>query len=193
ARDLHVEGVAREAVGRPEHPVDAELGLTEPERVRVERSDGCDVDAEKEADRVLDALRRTLLPIHLDEDRREAALPYRVELERERVAEVAQDELDEGLRRSFEVEDVGPAVQVSEQEVGHLLQARDEAREIAGLVVTAVVLRQHPPEVEAPPLGARGAKAGEGGAVVRGEHGVTDEVRYAAHDNLVLHVWRHLG
>jgi hypothetical protein len=99
-----------------------------------------------------------LLPVHLDEHRREPPLAHRVELERERVAEVAQDEVDEGLGRALEVEDVGPAIDVGEQEVRHLLQARDEPEQVAGVVVAAVVLRKHAPQVEAPGRGRAGRK-----------------------------------
>ncbi len=193
ARDLDVESVAREAVGGAEHPVDAQQRLAEVERVGVEGRDGRDVDAEEEADRVLDALGRALLPVHLDEHRREAPLAHRVELERERVAEVAQDEVDEGLGRALEVEDIGPAIDVGEQEVRHLLQARDEPEQVAGVVVASVVLRQHAPQIEAAPLRARGTEAGEGGAVVGAEDCVAEEIRHADGHDLVKHVGRHLG
>ena len=188
-----VEGVAREAVGGAEHPVDAQQRLAEVERVGVEGRDGRDVDAEEEADRVLDALGRPLLPVHLDEHRREVPLAHRVELERERVAEVTQDELDEGLGRSLEVEDVGPAIDVGEQEVRHLLQARDEPEKVAGVVVAPVVFRQHAPQVEAPRERARGAEAREARSVVGAEDGVAEEIRHADGHDLVKHVGRHLG
>src|SRR5690606_30798997 len=42
ARDLDVEGVAGEAVGGAEHPVDAEQRLAQVERVGVEGRDGRD-------------------------------------------------------------------------------------------------------------------------------------------------------
>jgi hypothetical protein len=175
ARDLDVEGVAGEAVRGAEHPVDAQLRLAEVERVGVERRDGRDVDAEEEADGVLDALGRPLLPVHLDQHRREPALAHRVELERERVAEVAQDEVEEGLGRALEVEDVGPAIDVGEQQVRHLLQAGDEPEEVAGVSSRRLCfgsMRQRSKRRVA----ARGAEAGEARAVVGGEDRVAEEV-----------------
>ncbi len=117
----------------------------------------------------------------------------RVELERERVAEVAEDEVEEALRRALEVEDVGPAIHVGQQQVGHLLQAGDEAEEVPGLIVAAVVLGEHPPEVEATRLRPRGAEPGERRAVVGREDDVAEEVRDAERHDLVHDVRGHLG
>ena len=66
--------------------------------------------------------------------------------------------VDEGLGRALEVEDIGPAIDVGEQEVRHLLQARDEAEQVAGGRRRAVVLRQHAPQVEARRSGRAGRK-----------------------------------
>lgn len=87
----------------------------------------------------------------------------------------------------------GQRLDVREEEVRHLLQARDEAEQVAGVVVTPVVLRQHAPQLEAPCRRARGPKAGETRAVVGAEDGVTEQVRHADGHDLVEYVGRHLG
>src|SRR5690606_3692817 len=125
------EGVAREAARWAEDPVDAELGLAEHEGLAGAGGDGLDLDAEEKADGVDDAAGGPLLPVHLDEDRGEAALAQLVQVEGERVAEVGEDEVDERLRRPLEVEHLGEAIDLGEQQVGDLLQARDEAPEVA--------------------------------------------------------------
>src|SRR5690606_29862210 len=98
-----------------------------------------DLDAEEEADGVDDAAGGPLLPVHLDEDGGEAALAELVEVEGERVAEVGEDEVDEAFGGALEVEHLGEAIDLGEQQVGHLLQARDEAPEVAREVSAAVV------------------------------------------------------
>jgi hypothetical protein len=86
--DDDVEGVAREAARSAEDPVDAKLGLAEHEGLAGVGGDG------------LDAARGAPLSLHLDEDRGEAALAELVEVEGERVAEIGEDEVDEGLGRA---------------------------------------------------------------------------------------------
>jgi hypothetical protein len=98
--DDDVEGIAREAARSAEDPVDAKLGLAEHEGLAGVGGDGLDLDAEEEADSVDDAARGALLSLHLDEDRGEAALAELVEVEGERVAEIGEDEVDEGLGRA---------------------------------------------------------------------------------------------
>ncbi len=109
----------------------------------------------------------------------ETALVEQLQVEGERVAEVLEDEVDEALRGALQVEDVGPAVGVGEEQVRHLLQAGDEPQEVAGLVVAAVVLGEHLPQVEAPRRRLRGPEAAERGAVEGREHDVAEAVRHA--------------
>ncbi|MEZ4249467.1 MAG: hypothetical protein R3B99_14660 [Polyangiales bacterium] len=72
--DDDVEGVPGKAARGAEDPVDAELGLAEHEGLAGVGGHCLDLDAEEEADGVDDAAGGPLLPVHLDEDRGEAAL-----------------------------------------------------------------------------------------------------------------------
>src|SRR5690606_11724631 len=101
--------------------------------------------------------------------------------ERERVAEVAQHEVHERLGRDVGIEDVGEAVDVGEQELGHLLKAEEEAPQVAGLVLAAVQHRQELVQLKPAARGARGYETREVGAVVGREDSVSEEVDDAYH------------
>ena len=79
------------------------------------------------------------------------------------------------------------------QEVGDLLQAGDEAGKVARLVGTAVVLREHRPEVEAPRRRARGAEASDVDLVERWKARVAVDVGNAAGSHPIEGVGRGLG
>ena len=110
---------------------------------------------EEEPQCALDADLGTLEAVHLHQRASKTPLRREVEQEPERVAEVRKDRVDEGLGCPFEVEDLRPAVGVRQEEVGHLLEAGDEAAEVARLIVAAGMGGQHRSQVEASPRGGR--------------------------------------
>ena len=163
AGEHHVERIACPSRRRSENPVDRELRFAERQGLACKRDDAR-LDSDEEADRVLDARGRALATVHVDEPRDEAPLANGVELEVEGVAEICEHRVQERLGGALQVEDLRPAVDVGYDQVGDLLEHRDEGPQVLALFAAQHVAGQHREQVETAAGGSGRSEPAEAGA-----------------------------